>query len=78
MRSNQLAHGGDITQGRIKGLMPSTFVIKDIFTNDSPVSLMEDGLPEDPVGMAEAVENEPGARQSLFTCPTRMAREQKV
>jgi hypothetical protein len=44
-------------------LVPPPFRVVDIFANDSPIILDEGGLPKDLVGMAEAVQNEPGFGQ---------------
>jgi hypothetical protein len=57
---NKLAHDHGVTLGGIEGLVPAPFSVVHIFANDSPVILNEGGLPKDLVGMAEAVQNEPG------------------
>lgn len=58
--SYQLAQNICVAQGGIKGLVSTSLGIIYILADDPPIPLVEGVLPQDPVGMPKAVENEPG------------------
>lgn len=57
---DELAQDGRVASGGIKGLVAAPFGVVHILANDLPVVLDKGVLPEDPVGMAEAVQDKPG------------------
>ncbi len=58
VRSYELSHDQCVTMGRIESLMASSILVVDVFAYDLPILLMEDVLPQNVVGMAQAIEDE--------------------
>jgi hypothetical protein len=65
---DELAADDDIALGSVEGLVTATLVVVDVLANDAPVALDEGRLSQDPVGMAEAVQNEPGIMSEIPVC----------
>jgi hypothetical protein len=59
--TDELAQHGRVTPRGIEGLVAAPFGIVHILTNDLPVVLDKGVLPQDPVGMTKAVQDESGS-----------------
>ena len=60
VRPDQVSHDDGVTGGRVKGLVASSLVVVHVLANHPPVLLDEGGLSEHSIGVAEAIEDEPG------------------